>query len=111
MKQKAKFLVWLLGGFALLIWSSVMWAAHWAIGFGGNLAAMNADKIPGSPEWVEWLSSAARLFAGFGQWAVLGLWLVTSLIILWAMRFVGRFLESCQMSEKSESENASTVDG
>jgi hypothetical protein len=41
---------------------------------------------------------------------VLGVWLVTSLIILWAMRFVGRFLESGQVPEKSGGDNSPSFD-
>jgi hypothetical protein len=111
MGKTAKTLVWMLGGLLLLLWSGVMWTAHWLIGIGGGLVARNADKVPGTPEWVEWLSGAARLFTGFGEWAVVGIWLVVSLIILWAMRFVGRFLETYKVPEKGEGGNAPTVGG
>jgi hypothetical protein len=102
MARTAKILVRLMGGFLLLLWSGVMWAAHWLIGIGGGLFAQNADKIPGTPEWVKWLSGTARFFTGFGEWSVGALWLVVTLIVLWSMRFVGGFLESDRLQEKSE---------
>jgi hypothetical protein len=111
MARTAKILVWLLGGFLLLLWSGAMWAAHWLIGIGGGLFAQNADKIPGTPEWVKWLSGTARFFTGFGEWAVVALWLVVTLIILWSVRFVGRFLETYKVPEKPEGDSTPAADG
>jgi hypothetical protein len=94
MAQTAKMLLWLLGGFLLLLWSGAMWAAHSMINLGNNFAAMNADKFPGSPDWMKALAATARAFAGYGEWVVIGGWLIVCVGVVWAVRYVGRFLDS-----------------
>jgi fatty acid desaturase len=104
MAQTAKALLWLLGGFLLLLWSGTMWAAHWLVSLGNNFATMNADKFPGSPDWMKALAATARDFAGYGEWAVIGVWLLVCVIVVWAVRSVGRFLDSHKAPENSEGE-------
>jgi hypothetical protein len=110
MAGTAKTLLWLLGSFLLLLWSGAMWAAHWLVSLGNKFAAMNADRIPGSPDWMKWLAATARLFAGYGEWAAVGIWLLVSVIVLWALRFVGRLLEIDRAPEKHIEDVASSGD-
>ncbi len=80
-------LVWFLVGTALVIWSGVAWAAHSLIGYGGQMLAANADIVPGSAEVVELASWLAVFGSGVGEWAVIIVWAVVSLII-YAVGFV-----------------------
>jgi hypothetical protein len=76
-----KSLVWILTWTVIGIWSAFAWIAHSLIGVGGGLIANNADLVPSSPEVVEWTSWLATVGTSVGEWAVIGIWAVVSLLI------------------------------
>jgi hypothetical protein len=57
-----KTLIWLGAAALAAIWSLMCWAAHALIGYGGQLAASNADIVPYLPpeliELASWLAVA-----------------------------------------------------
>lgn len=75
-------LVWAATGLLILIWSGAAWLVHAAIGLGGGLAATNADLLPGGPELVEWVSWLAIFGTGAGEWLVVAVWGLVTVILL-----------------------------
>lgn len=65
----------------IAIWSLMAWIIYELIGFGGNVAASNADIFPADPEAVEWLSWLAQFGASLGEWAVIAVWAIVAAII------------------------------
>jgi hypothetical protein len=104
MAKTAKTLLWLLGGFLLLLWSGAMWAAHWLISLGNNFATMNADKFPGTPDWMKALAATTHVFVGYGEWVAISAWLLVCVGVVWAVQYVGRILDSHKAAENSEGE-------
>lgn len=74
-------LVWILTWTVIAIWSAFAWIAHSLIGVGGGLIANNADLVPSSPEVVEWTSWLVTVGTSVGEWAVIGIWAVVSLLM------------------------------
>lgn len=77
-----KKLVWGVTAFVLAVWSVVAWLVHGLIGMAGGLIAGNTDVLGGDPvllSWAHWLSTAGQ---GVGEWLVIGLWVLVSLVIL-----------------------------
>jgi hypothetical protein len=81
-------LLWLFVGVAIAIWSGLAWIAYGVVGWGGQVASSNADIVTAHPETVEWLSWLAMFGSGVGEWLVIGLWALGTLIAL-AIGFVG----------------------
>jgi hypothetical protein len=67
-------LIWAIVVIALVIWSGLAWLIHSLVGFGGGLAANNADIVSNAPEAVEWLNWIALFGTGVGEWLVIGVW-------------------------------------
>lgn len=74
-------LIWATTAVVLAGWSALAWLAHGLIGVGGNLVASNADLIPADPVLIEWASWLASAGTGVGEWLVVALWAVVSLVI------------------------------
>lgn len=77
-----KTLVWILTGTALALWSLVAWITHGLVGIAGDLVASNADILPADPLLVEWASWLATMGTGVGEWLVVALWALVSLVLL-----------------------------
>jgi hypothetical protein len=88
-----KTLVWIVAWLAVGIWSVIAWGAHVLIGFAGNTASSNADLIPVDPETVELVSWLAMLGTSLGEWIVIAIWAVVSLVLL-GLGYVGARLVS-----------------
>ena len=80
-------LIWTATGVVVALWSLVAWLTHGLVGVAGNLVATNADIIPADPLLVEWASWLASAGTGVGEWLVVAVWALVSLIIL-ALGFV-----------------------
>lgn len=74
-------LIWIGTGVVIALWSALAWAAHGLIGVGGNLVASNADLIPADPLLIEWASWLASAGTGVGEWLVVAVWAIVSLMI------------------------------
>ncbi len=85
-----KSLIWLATAALAAIWSLMCWGAHALIGYGGNIAARNADVVPYlPPELVELASWLAVAGTNVGEWLVVAVW-VLGMVILLALVAVGR---------------------
>lgn len=74
-------LVWIVTAVLIALWSAAAWLLHAVIGLGGSLASGNADLLPADPEIIEWVSWLAWTGAWAGEWLVIGVWAVVTLII------------------------------
>lgn len=80
--------IWIVTWVVIAVWSGLSWIAHGLIGVGGNLVANNADIIPAAdPLLVEWASWLAIAGTGVGEWLVIALWAIVSLVLL-ALGFI-----------------------
>lgn len=77
-----KTLVWALTGVVLLLWSLVAWIAHGLVGAAGSIVASNADLIPADPQLIEWASWLASAGTGVGEWLVVAVWALVSLVLV-----------------------------
>jgi hypothetical protein len=77
-----KTLIWIVTAAAIGVWSLLAWIAHGLIGVAGGLAAGNADIIPADPMLVEWASWLAMAGTGVGEWLVVAIWAIVSLVLL-----------------------------
>jgi hypothetical protein len=82
-----KTLVWTLTGLVLALWSLVAWIIHGLVGVAGGIVASNADIIPADPLLIEWASWLASAGTGVGEWLVVAVWGLVSLVLL-ALGFV-----------------------
>jgi hypothetical protein len=80
-------LIWIATATLLVLWSGLSWLAHSLVSVGGNLVATNADIIPADPLLIEWASWLATAGTGVGEWLVVALWAVVSLVIV-ALGFI-----------------------
>jgi hypothetical protein len=93
-----KTLIWIATWVVIAIWSGLAWIAHGLVSVGGSLVANNADIIPADPLLIEWASWLASVGTGVGEWLVIALWAIVSLVIL-ALGFVTtRLLPKVQAS-------------
>jgi len=77
-----KTLIWFATSAVIVIWSLVAWLTHGLVGLAGSLLATNADLVPADPMLVEWASWLAHTGTGVGEWLVVALWAVVSLVLL-----------------------------
>jgi hypothetical protein len=78
-----KTLIWLLTAAVAGVWSLLCWGAHALIGYGGNLAAGNANVVPYlPPEMIELASWLAVIGTNVGEWLVVAVWLIGMAIVL-----------------------------
>lgn len=77
-----KTLIWIVTAAAIGLWSLLAWIAHGLIGVAGGLATSNADIIPADPMLVEWASWLAMAGTGVGEWLVVVIWAIVSLLLL-----------------------------
>lgn len=77
-----KTLIWSATAVLILLWSLVAWLTHGLVGLAGGLVAGNADIIPADPLLIEWASWLASAGTGVGEWLVVALWALVSLVLL-----------------------------
>ena len=82
-----KTLVWVLTLTVIALWSLVAWITHGLVGVAGGLVASHAAIIPAAPILVEWASWLASAGTGVGEWLVVAVWGLVSLVLL-ALGFV-----------------------
>lgn len=83
-----KSLIWIVTWVAIALWSGLAWIAHSLVSVGGSLVASNADIIPAvDPLLVEWASWLATVGTGVGEWLIVAIWAIVSLVIF-AIGFV-----------------------
>lgn len=82
-----KTLVWILTTAVIALWSLVAWITHGLVGVAGGLVASNADIIPADPLLIEWASWLAAAGTGLGEWLVVAVWGLVTLVLL-ALGFV-----------------------
>lgn len=75
-------LIWTVTAAAVAAWSFLAWIVHGLVGVAGNLVAANADIVPADPQLVEWASWIASAGTGIGEWLVVALWAIVSLVLL-----------------------------
>lgn len=80
----------------IAIWSLLAWLVYEVIGYGGNIAAANADIFPADPEAIEWLSWLAQFGAGLGEWAVIAVWAIVAAMIAALGYVVSKFVPARQ---------------
>lgn len=87
-----KTLIWLATAALAAVWSLICWGAHVLIGYGGSLAARNADIVPyAPPELIELASWLAVAGTHVGEWLVVAVWAIGMAILL-GLAAVGRRL-------------------
>jgi hypothetical protein len=77
-----KTLIWCVTAAAVVLWSGLAWFVHGLVGVAGGLAAGNADIIPADPLFVEWASWIAATGTGIGEWLVVAVWAIVTLLLL-----------------------------
>lgn len=82
-----KTLVWIATAAVIGLWSLLAWFTHGLVGVAGHLVASNADLVPADPLLIEWASWLASAGTGVGEWLVVALWAIVSLVLL-ALGFV-----------------------
>lgn len=82
-----KTLIWIVTAAVIGLWSLVAWLTHGLVGVAGQLVASNADLMPADPLLIEWASWLAGAGTGVGEWLVVALWAIVSLVLL-ALGFV-----------------------
>ena len=83
-----KNLIWILTAAIIGLWSLLAWITHGLVSVAGNLVANNADLLPADPLLIEWASWLASAGTGVGEWLVIAVWAVVSLVLL-ALGFIG----------------------
>jgi hypothetical protein len=87
-----KTIIWIITAAVIGLWSLVAWFAHGLVGVAGSLISANADIVPVDPLLVEWASWLASAGTGIGEWLVVIVWAVVSLVLLAAGFAVTRLL-------------------
>jgi hypothetical protein len=82
-----KTVIWIATALVLGLWSLLAWITHGLVGVAGSLVASNTDIIPADPLLIEWASWLASAGTGVGEWLVVALWAIVSLILV-AVAFV-----------------------
>jgi hypothetical protein len=77
-----KTLVWSLTGVAVGLWSLLAWIMHGLVGVAGGLIASNADVLPVDPLLVECASWVASAGTDIGEWLVIAVWALVSLVLV-----------------------------
>lgn len=77
-----KTIIWIITAIVTGLWSLLAWFAHGLVGVAGSLIAANADIVPVDPLLVEWASWLASAGTGIGEWLVVIVWAVGSLLLL-----------------------------
>lgn len=98
-----KSIVWLISVALFGLWSLVAWGAWALLGVAGRVASQNADVVPGSPELVEWISWLAGTGAGVGEWLVIAVWAVGSIVLFVLTGIVNKLLASRRRLTQSSS--------
>ncbi len=83
-----KVLIWIATWAAVGIWSLLAWTVHLVINLAGNTASSNADILPVDPETIELVSWLAALGTSVGEWIVIAIWAIVSLVLL-GLGYVG----------------------
>ena len=93
-----KNLIWILTAAIIGLWSLLAWITHGLVSVAGNLVANNADLLPADPLLIEWASWLASAGTGVGEWLVVAVWALVSLVLLAlgfiATRLLPRFRQS-----------------
>ena len=98
-----KTIIWIVAAAVIGLWSLLAWVTHGLVGFAdptggvllgvaGSLIAANADIVPADPLLVEWASWLAAAGTGVGEWLVVIVWAVVSLLIAGAAFAATRLL-------------------
>ena len=82
-----KNLIWIATAIVVGLWSLLAWITHGLVSVAGNLVANNADLIPADPLLIEWASWLASAGTGVGEWLVVAVWALVSMVLL-AVGFV-----------------------
>ena len=77
-----KTLIWIVTAVLLGLWSLTAWIIHGLVSIAGNLVATNADLLPADPLLIEWASWLASAGTGVGEWLVVAVWAIVSLVLL-----------------------------
>jgi hypothetical protein len=77
-----KTLIWIVTAIVFGLWSLLAWITHGLVSVAGNLVASNADLIPADPLLIEWASLLASAGTGVGEWLVVAVWALVSLVLL-----------------------------
>lgn len=87
-----KTIIWIVAAAVIGLWSLLAWVTHGLVGVAGSLIAANADIVPADPLLVEWASWLAAAGTGVGEWLVVIVWAVVSLLIAGAAFAATRLL-------------------
>lgn len=77
-----KTIIWVITAAVLGLWSLLAWFAHGLVGMAGGLISSNADMVPADPLLVEWASWLATAGTGLGEWLVVAVWAVVSVLLI-----------------------------
>lgn len=86
-----KILIWGAIVLGMGLWSLLAWILHGLVGVAGSVLESGTTLIPLDPvlgEWAAWLASAGT---GIGEWLVLALWAIGSLVLLVLGMVAARF--------------------
>ncbi len=75
-------LIWIVAGFALLVWSGLAWLGHGLLEWATAFASSNADQLTLGSEFSGLLVWLAGLLDGAGGFIIAVIWLVVSAAIV-----------------------------
>jgi hypothetical protein len=89
-----KTLIWTGTGIVVMLWSLLAWMLHGLVGLAGGTIASGTQLLSLEPMFAEWASWLASAGTGIGEWLVVALWAIGSIVLgtlgFIATRFVGR---------------------
>jgi hypothetical protein len=98
-----KTLIWIVTAAIAATWSLLCWGAHALIGYGGTLAATNADIVPYlPPEMIELASWLAVIGTNVGEWLVVAVWAVGVIVVLALGGIFARFFGRRSLPQRNE---------
>ncbi|MBS4049238.1 MAG: hypothetical protein KG075_23035 [Alphaproteobacteria bacterium] len=85
-------LIWIVAGFALLVWSGLAWLGHGLLEWATAFASSNADQLTLGSEFSGLLVWLAGLLDGAGGFIIAVIWLVVSAAIVAVAAILSRLL-------------------
>jgi hypothetical protein len=88
-----KAFLWIVTSIFIAFWTISAWVAYAVIDVSGNWASGNADAVTSHPETVETLSWLARVLSGTGEFIVIAVWALGTLMMAAVPWLLGKLID------------------
>ena len=88
-----KAFLWIVTSIFIAFWTVSAWIAYAIIDVSGNWASGNADAVTSHPETVETLSWLARVLSGAGEFLVIAIWAIGTLMLAAVPWLLGKLID------------------